>query len=130
MAKRIYGLLALLILPLSLQAGTWTEDCPQMEVESPFQYKRIWSTDDAWVRKPLSANQPILMSCGNWKVMGQEMVCYFGGYKTTYDYAVRKAIPDGASCERSEQCQFQCTSQVAPQKMLPKLKAPRQVVPQ
>ncbi len=115
-------LLVLLTLPLSLQAKTWTEKCPQMEVQSPFVYKRIWSPDKEWVRKPTPSNQVVLMSCGNWKVVGQEMVCYFGGYKTTYDYWVKKDIAEGASCKRSSQCQFKCTSQAtAPQAIKPKL---------
>jgi hypothetical protein len=129
MSKNIYILILMLALPVPLQAASWMETCPQVEVESPFQYKRIWTTDNEWVKKPISANQPILMSCGNWKVMGQEMVCYYGGYKTTYDYSVKKNIPDGANCQRSGQCQFKCTSQTMPQKLAPKLKAPMQVVP-
>lgn len=130
MPKLICVLFAILILPVSLQAASWTEDCPQMEVGSTFQYKRIWTPDDAWVKKPTQANQPLLMSCGNWKVMGQEMVCYYGGYKVTYDYWVKKDIPEGATCERGDQCQFKCTSTKAPQKAAPRIKTPRLVVPQ
>ncbi len=129
MLKRIY-LFAALMLPLGSQAASWTEDCPQMEIGSPFQYKRIWTPDDAWVKKPMAANQALLMSCGNWKVMGQEMVCYYGGYKVTYDYSVKKDIPAGVTCERGDQCQFKCSSSKAPQKFAPKINAPRQIVPQ
>ena len=117
-------MMPLLLMATGLQAASWTENCPQMEVESPFVYKRIWSPDDTWARKPMAANQPILMSCGNWKVMGRDMVCYFGGYKTTYDYAVSKPIPEGANCQRDGQCKFKCTSQAVPKKIAPKLKAP------
>ncbi len=127
MLRYLKYMMPLLLIPMCLQAASWTETCPQVEVESPFVYKRIWTTDDAWVRKPIAANQPILMSCGNWKVMESDMVCYFGGYKTTYDYSIKKAIPDGANCERSGQCQFKCTSQTLPQKAAPKLKAPTQL---
>jgi hypothetical protein len=129
MSRNIYIIMMLLVLPVSLQAASWTEPCPQMEVKSPFQYNRIWSADDAWVGKPMAANQPILMSCGNWKVMGQEMVCYFGGYKTTYDHAVKKNIPEGVSCERGGQCEFTCTSQETLKNIAPKIKAPLQVIP-
>lgn len=122
-------ILLLLVLPLSLQANTWTEKCPQMEVASPYSYKRIWSPDKDWVKKPTPSNQVILMSCGNWKVVGQEMVCYFGGYKTTYDYWVKKDIPQGASCQRSSQCQFKCSAKPTMQKYAPKLQAPMHQIP-
>lgn len=126
MSRVITIIMMLLVFPVSLQAASWTESCPQMEVKSPFQYNRIWSPDDTWVKKPMAANQVILMSCGNWKVMGQEMVCYFGGYKTTYDYSVKKDIPEGASCQRSDQCQFTCTSQQSLKNIAPRIKAPVQ----
>ena len=129
MLKYISMVMTLLMLPFCLQAATWSESCPQMEVKSPFQYNRIWTPDDAWVKKPMPSNQPILMSCGNWKVMGQEMICYFGGYKTTYDYSLKKDIPEGATCERSGQCQFECKSQTLPQKLVPNIKAPIKAIP-
>lgn len=129
MLRYLMYMIPLLLMATGLRAASWTENCPQMEVESPFVYKRIWSPDDAWVRKPIAGNKPILMSCGNWKVMGSEMVCYFGGYKTTYDYAVSKPIPEGANCQRDSQCKFKCTSQTVPQKIAPKFKAPTKVMP-
>ena len=128
MLKQIAFLVALLWLPLATHAASWTESCPQMEVDSPFHYKRIWTPDDAWVKQPMPSNQVLLMSCGNWKVMGSNMVCYFGGYKTTYDYAVKKPVPDGATCQRAGQCQFKCSSQNVQQKMAPKLKVPSQML--
>ena len=130
MSKRICLVFILSVFPASVFAATWTETCPQMEIEHPYKYKRLWApVDSGWGRRSMDANQPILMSCGNWKVMGQEMVCYYGGYKVTYDYAVQKSIPEGANCERSDQCQFKCTSTKMPEKVVPKLKAPRRFVP-
>lgn len=129
MSKYLSIIFMSLAVPVALQAASWTESCPQMEVKSPFQYNRIWTTDDAWVKKPMAANQVNLMSCGNWKVMGQEMVCYFGGYKTTYDYSVKKDIPEGASCQRSSECQFTCTSQNSIKNIAPTIKAPARVIP-
>lgn len=132
MSIRIYVLVALGMLPLGIQAKTWTEECPQMEISrSPFEYGRIWSADKEWAKKPVPTNQVILMSCGNWKVMGREMVCYFGGYQTTYDYWVKKDIPEGVTCERSEQCQFKCTSATeSQQQQSPRIRTPRKVIPE
>lgn len=129
MVKKVLVLSLLAVFSLPLQAASWNEVCPQVEVVSPFDYKRIWTDDREWVKKPIDRNKPILMSCGNWKVMEREMVCYYGGYKVTYDYSIKKDIPEGASCQRSGQCQFKCISRTVPQKMAPKMRTPMHTVP-
>ena len=119
----------LLLSPLSVQARSWTEKCPSMEVEKPFTYKRIWQPDNSWSKRPIPSNQPILKSCGNWKVFEQtrEMACFYGGYKVTYDYAVKKPIPEGATCQRDTNCQFKCSDATVIRKNVPKYKLPKQL---
>lgn len=123
MSKNPIWLVLLTFLPASVFAATWTEECPPVEVSIPFQFGRIWTQDSSWSQKVYGgSNKPILMSCGNWLVMGQELACFYGAYKATYIYSIKKDIPTGAKCERSGECAFKCSAPTPPKKMAPETK--------
>lgn len=129
MSNNPIWLVPLMFLPANVFAATWTEECPAVEVSIPYEFKRIWTQDSGWSQKVYGgSNKPILMGCGNWKVMGREMACFYGAYRATYTYSIKKDIPDGATCERSGQCTFNCSAPTAPKKMAPETKVPKDLM--
>lgn len=129
MRKNRTWLVLLTLLPADVLAATWTEECPPVEVSIPYGFNRIWTDDSGWSPKVYGgSNKAILMSCGNWKVMGREMACFYGAYKTTYTYSIKKDIPDRATCQRSSPCAFECTAPTAPKAIAPKTKVPTDIM--
>lgn len=121
--NKIFVMVLLGAMVSSAFGETWQVKCPSIEVVDPFQYKGLWTTDADWKRRPQTgATPPVLMSCSNNRIFGDQMACFYGPHKVSSTQAYQQQIPEGANCQRKAMCVFQCTKQKQIIKQAPKIK--------
>lgn len=109
MKKALLGI-ALTMSTFSASGGTIEIDCPQIQVNPPYNIN--WRTSDGWEKVTPAKS---LLNCQNYIDPQGNLRCAYkaAAHSMVNVFALKKSPPQNATCQKKNVvCGFKCTTQV------------------